>query len=155
MGDDLNSSGQLYSFGKFTDNSSPPPWPPVSEQMAEANPRQERKRHGVSWKGRMNEDIPKRSAVPCPATHPHTESSPFPSRGLWGISFCQCWESNPGSCTTCQASALPLSYRPSPFFFPFEVISPSVVQAGMIGVCTSVRASLSCLSSALPRPIST
>lgn len=74
------SPGSLHSE-KFTDNSAPPPWPPVSEQMVKTKPRQERKRHGVSWKEFRGEDIPKKSTARAQLS-PHC----IISRSLWELS---------------------------------------------------------------------
>lgn len=150
----------IQSFAEFTDNSSPPSWPTVSEQMAKAYPRQERKRHSVTWRGLTDEVIPKRRALLlCSAVLLIPTHLPFPLGGFVGFFFFfQCWESNPGFCTTRQKSALLLSSRLSPPPTPtpqpsFGVASPSVVQAGIIGI-HQCAVSFS-LRSAFPRPIST
>lgn len=103
--------------------------------MAETKPRQERKRHGVSWKEFPGEDIPKKRVVLGSARGPHNASSAPSFWELCGLrlalSFFQCWEANPGP-GACQASALPLSHGPNPCFA--LTASPYEAQARITGV---------------------
>ena len=110
----------IQSFAEFTDNSSPPSWPTVSEQMAKAYPRQERKRHSVTWRGLTDEVIPKRRALLlCSAVLLIPTHLPFPLGGFVGFFFFfQCWESNPGFCTTEKCSTTELQTQSSPHPHP-------------------------------------